>query len=407
MIGWLNNSRGYLRIRVGGFSPERFMNLCSNKGIVLWEIVKKDDCYEMCISLQSFYELRPIVRKTGTKVAVLERYGLPFLLPGLLKRKMFLAGSLLTVAFWICSSFFIWDIQVEGNYQITTDMLHTFLKENEITVGMPKGKLDIEEMEKAIRRTFTEVTWTSARLSGTKLLISIKENDAPIISAVEELSSGSNLVTEYGGRIVSMIVRKGVPKVAIGDEVEKGSVLVEGAVPIYNEDATVRAYDYVQADGDIVLEHSRQFLEKLPFDYVTKEYTGRECAKYFVRVGDKEWRMPMERPYRYYDSVIDVSSFKLFEELSIPILWGKCTYREYRNVEKEYSLTEAETILNEKLSTFLSTLEEKGVQIIEKNVKIDTNGGFWTIQGDFLVQEQVGIGAAIPIQDIEEKVSDE
>lgn len=407
MIDWLNYCRGYVRIKLSGFSPERFMNLCSNKGIVLWNITRTKDCYEMCIGLKNFYELRPIVRKTGTKVVVLQRYGLPFLLPKLRRRKVFLAGLILAVSFWIWSSYYIWDIDYAGNYQITEDMMESFLEEQNIHVGMRKDKLDIEEMEKEIRRTFTQVTWTSARLSGTKLLISIKENDAPIIQAVEEIGESSNLVAEYSGRIVSMIVRKGVPKVAIGEEVEKGTVMVEGAVPIYNEDATVRFYDYVQADADIIMEHGRHFEEKLPFDYVSKEYTGRTVKKYFLRIGETEWKMPESSPFLKYDSVIREEKPKFFEKLSIPICWGVYTHREYQNVEHEYTLEEAKKLLGNKLNTFISTLEEKGVQIIEKNVKIDTNDTSWIIEGDFLVEESVGVSVVITNQDIGEKETNE
>ena len=67
MIVFLKYLRGYLRIRVWGFSPERFMNLCSNKGILLWNITRQGDAYEMCIDIKGFRQLRPIVRKTGTR----------------------------------------------------------------------------------------------------------------------------------------------------------------------------------------------------------------------------------------------------------------------------------------------------------------------------------------------------
>ena len=58
------------------------MNLCSNKGILLWNITRQGDAYEMCIDIKGFRQLRPIVRKTGTRAVILERYGLPFFLPG-------------------------------------------------------------------------------------------------------------------------------------------------------------------------------------------------------------------------------------------------------------------------------------------------------------------------------------
>ncbi len=417
MIGLLKYLKGYLRIKVWGLSPERFMNLCSNKGILLWDIVKDGDVYYMCIHLKGFRALRPIVRKTGTRAAILERYGLPFFVPELLKRKVFLAGLVLAVGFWIWSSLHVWGIDLTGNYQITRDMFDSFLKDRQITVGMRKSELDIQELEKDIRRQFRQVTWASAKLSGTRLQIDIREDDTTA-GREETLENGApegegqdvlgtDLVSQNSGTIVSMIVRSGVPVVSIGDTVEAGTVLVEGKVPIYNDDATLREYRFVNADADILLEHAVTFSDRLPGDYVKKEYTGREKGSHYLRIGDREWSLPVNRPFLVYDSLIRESRPSLFEKLSIPVFWGTATYREYRNVEYEYSPEEAESGLNEKLTAFLTTLEEKGVQIIEKNVKIEKDGGGWVLQGDFLVREPEGIGAATTIPESGDLETDE
>lgn len=123
MIAFLKYIKGYVRIRIWGMAPERFMNLCSNRDLLLWDIVKDGDVYTMCISLKAFYELRPIARKTGTRVVILQRVGLPFFMPVIWARKIFCLGLLLSVAFWILSSYFVWDIECNGNYQITDDIM--------------------------------------------------------------------------------------------------------------------------------------------------------------------------------------------------------------------------------------------------------------------------------------------
>ena len=64
-------------------------------------------------------------------------------------------------------------------------------------------------------------------------------------------------------------------------------------------------------------------------------------------------------------------------------------------MEYRHSLEEAKMLLNQKLMDFLTDLEEKGVQIIEKDVKIDTNEESWVMSGEFLVQEPVGVSVAI------------
>lgn len=390
MIGLLKYLKGYVKIKVWGFSPERFMNLCSNRGILLWDIVREGDIYYMCVSLNGFYQLRPIVRKTGTRVAIMKRYGLPFFVPVILARKIFVIGLLLCVAFWIGSSYFIWDIRLSGNYQITEDIFTTFLKENQVNVGMKKKDLDIESLEKEIRRAFPEITWTSAKLDGTMLKIEIKENDAPIITAVNEEEGGKDLVAEYDGKVISMIVRRGVPKVSIGDTVEKGTVMVEGKVPVYNEDATVREYQYVASDADIILEHEISYEDKLPFDYTKKEYTGRTKTRYFIRFGDKELKMAEEQPFLVYDCVIREKKPVVFEKLSIPVFWGSYEYREYLNVEYIYTAQEAKGLLADKMNSFLAGLEQKQARVMDKKASVTAGSGMWVINGTALVQEKAG-----------------
>ena len=399
MLGILQFLKGYVRMKIWGVSPERFLNLCSNKNILLWDIRKDGDVYTMCISLSAFLQLRPIARKTGVRVVVLQKYGLPFLVPGLLKRKIFIAGLFLCVAFWIVSYRFVWDITLEGNYQITQEVFTDFLTSQQVRVGMQKTDLDISALEKEIRRAFPEITWTSVKLSGTRLEISIKENDTPMFTKPEVPEGGQNLVSEYAGVITSMIVRSGVPMVKIGDIVEEGTLLVEGRVPIYNEDATIREYMYITADADITVEHSITYQDTLPATYIQKTYTGRRSSRPFVRLGSREIKLPQERPYLVYDTVIQGHTPMALEKLSIPLSWGQYVYREYMNVEHEYTLKQAEALLMEKELQFLKTLEEKGVQIIEKDVKIEEGNACWTMEGWFLVDQPTGRAVNIVLEE--------
>lgn len=391
MTEWIKRLQGYVKIRVWGFAPQRFINLCSNKGILLWNIEKQEDVYTMCISLQSFYELRPIARKTKVRVVISERYGLPFFMPGMLRRKAFLAGLVLTVAFWMISSLFVWDIQVSGNYQVTDDVFFDFLEQEGVRTGMRRSELNIGELEKQIRRKFAQVTWTSGRLDGTRLVIEIKENDMPVPEAVQDTTGdGKDLVAQYDGIITDMIVRCGIPKVSVGSEVAKGDILVEGRIPIYAEDGTVREYRPVTSDADIVLEHTGTFRAYLPADYVRKRYTGRQKTFYFIHFGDREWKPERTVKFLQYDSVLETCPVKALEYLHIPCIVGRITYREYQKTEYCYTTSEAETVLQKKIMDFLETLDEKGVQIISKDVKIETKRAGWTAHGELLLRETAG-----------------
>lgn len=94
----------------------------------------------------------------------------------MLRRKAFLAGLFLAVAFWLISSLFVWDIQVTGNYQVTDDVFYSFLEQEGIHTGMRRSELNIGELEKQIRRKFSQVTWTSGRLERDQTGDRSKEN---------------------------------------------------------------------------------------------------------------------------------------------------------------------------------------------------------------------------------------
>lgn len=37
---------GYLKVQVTGYAPERFLNLCSNHNILMWELMRIPDGYD-------------------------------------------------------------------------------------------------------------------------------------------------------------------------------------------------------------------------------------------------------------------------------------------------------------------------------------------------------------------------
>ncbi len=391
MEAFFHSLRGYVRIRVWGYSPERFINLCANRDILLWDIENHGAYYTMCISLAGFWQLRPITAKTKTRAAILQRYGLPFFLPRVKKRGIFLAGLAGCLLFLYLMSHYIWTIEIEGNTALTTDLLLTYLEENRIAQGTKKSALDIEALEKGIRRRFPIVTWTSARLEGTKLVIQIRENDRSAPQIEEAVKSGMDLEAERGGRIVRMVTRSGVPLVKIGDEVEAGQVLVSGAVPVYGEDAAVREYMFCQADADIYLEYPLRYTERIPTVCRYKTYSGDKKTVPYLQICGVELRMPFGKPdFERSDCVVSVKQAQVFGGLTLPFCYGSYCYREYSMSEKTYTKDQMLTLCEEKLAHVMETLEEKGVQILQKDVKIEKGSRYYVMEADFTVVEKTG-----------------
>ena len=278
---------GTLFVRVQGGSKERFLNLCGLKGIELWNIAFLENSLEAWMKIKDFWELRPIVRKTRVKVAVLKKSGLPFFVPRILQRAIFLLGAMLAVSFWVVSSFFLWEIKVNGNVSVTKDQWMTFLKDQNVRIGTRFQEISLSELEKEIRRTFPQIVWTSAKQNGTELIIDVKESDLEQDfvpkDQQEEVQDAYHLVSAFDGRILNMIVRSGVPKVKEGDEVKAGDLLVEGTVPIYAEDGSVRENLLVKADADVWIEHLVTLEDNVEWYYCEKEDTGREKKEYYLK----------------------------------------------------------------------------------------------------------------------------
>ena len=104
-----------------------------------------------------------------------------------------------------------------------------------------------------MREAFPQITWVSARVSGTRLVIQIKENK--IIQAKTTVKEDPcDLVSDVTGTITYIMVRQGIPKVKKGEEIQQGQVLVSGRVPVIGDDEQEISAFYVQSQGEILAE---------------------------------------------------------------------------------------------------------------------------------------------------------
>ena len=77
------------------------------------------------------------------------------------------------------------------------------------------------------------------------------------------------------------------------------------------------------------------------------------------------------------------------ENFYLPFYIQTDIYREYQMKNHKIDKKEAKKMAADNLELFLSKLEEKGLQIIEKNVRIDMMGGECITQGTFSLIEEI------------------
>ncbi len=378
--------RGYYLIKVQGFGTERFINLCKAKSIYLWDLQMSHNEYGMKISVDDYRELKEIVNKTGVKVDILKKYGLPFLFLGKKSRVFYICFILVALLMIFISNLFVWKIEFEGNYTVSDEQLEDFLKSYEVDEGVLKAGIQYAFLEENLRKEFSIIKWCSVALSGNTLYIRIEENTLLKDETADAMSGiYSDIVSQADGVVTSILVRNGLAQVKVGDAVTKGQILVTGAVPIYDDALQIKSYHYYDADADVFIETSTSYEDKLDNMYLQKEYTGRKKERTYIKIKNTDIHLPFSTGFAYYDTYTTSQQLTLFNSLVLPVYYGTYEAREYYLVEKEYTKEEVQKIFNKKLSNYYTSLSEKGVQILQKDVKIEHNANNWVIRGNFVV----------------------
>ena len=281
--------KGYYLITVEGLLAERFINLCKVKNVYLWDLQNSNNIYRMKISIEDYNILDDITNKTGVKVDILEKYGLPFLFLGKKNRIFYLYFVLLALMLVFVSNLFVWKIDFVGNYAITDEQLKDFLYEYEIKEGQLKKKIPYLQLKDDLRKEFDVIKWCSVALDGNTLVIQIEENAVHKEASNEYVSDNySDIVSAVDGVVKNILVRNGVSKVNVGDTVTKGQILVTGEVPIYDDSLQIKQYHYYDADADVLIETNVNYEEILDDIYYEKEYTGRKKVVSYVKINEKE-----------------------------------------------------------------------------------------------------------------------
>ena len=417
--------RGYVKIRIQGYSPERFLNLCRYHHILIWGLRPKDNAYEMYLTLDGFRKLRPIIRKTHTRVALLERCGLPFFIRKHRKRKAFLTGALICIGLLFFYSSYIWDIHFEGNDKWTDQTLLEFLETKEVSPGMPKSRVDCSRIVKDIRAQYDDIVWVSASMDGSRLRIQIKENEdtfreeetkgVPSGETMESTAAGgdkdhpTDLVASQDGVITSIITRSGVPMVHEGDEVKKGDLLVSGRVEVKNDAGEVVGYQYQQSDADIYADTRMTYQDQIPLTYQKKKYDPyKQRRLWYIRLGS--FRISagtLSHDFSKWETYTQEHQLRLGENFYLPVDYGMVSVKSYETEEKKYPKEELQKILTQNFVLFSKELEEKGIQICENSVKIHVYKNSASAAGTLYLNQKITETADTEILTMERNEQDE
>lgn len=414
ILSMIRYIKGYVKIRVSGYSPERFINACRYRNIYLWGLLPRKGAYEMYTTIQGFKKLKPIIRKTGTKVSVIGRFGLPFFFHRYRKRKLFFIGALGSVAMIYVMSLFIWNIDVTGNISRSDETLLEFLEENHVNHGMLKSQIDCSRIVKDIRKQYDDIIWVSASIRGTRLIIQIKENETLEKEKLLEENVGegdssaettdgicTDIIANKDCIITEIITRKGTPLVKVGDTVKKGDVLVSGAVEVMNDSQEVIGYQTQKSQADIRGQMEYDYEDRYPLLYEQKNYINVTKEEMYIRFKDRLfWLGSKKNRFSESEKILEENQLCIGAHFKLPFYYGSRITQPYETEEISYTENELQEILSNNFKKSCEDLEKKGVEIIENSVKIYTERNFAMAKGTLTIICDIGEEQEAKVPDV-------
>lgn len=333
-----NRMRGYVAVDVRGQQLERLLNALIEKRFVVWDIRRTDEhTVRFFVVLRDFFRLRPLLRQTSSKIHVTARYGLPFAMDKLGKRKTFAIGlAVFVVCLYLLSSL-VWRIDVEGNVSVAKSDILQAAKEQGLYRFQWKFRMKEPDMlARTIHAQLQGVSWVGVEVHGTKVQIKVVEATRPDRGP---LMSPRNLVASHNATITHIFAETGKPVAKVNSNVKKGDVLISG---IIGDDANRQI---VVARGTVRGIVWQEATVETPLVLKQKVYTGESKTRSYLVIGSRGLQVSGygKLPFEQFE-VHGERKIVQWRNYALPIGWLKEKVMESRLEETQLTQEEGERL---------------------------------------------------------------
>ena len=376
---------GYVRIQIEGYYVERFINICTNRKLLIWNL-KRKNIVQLClnIGIKDFKKLSDIARRTNCKIRIINKKGIPFLLYKYKKRKIFAIFLLIIVIMIFISSMYVWNIDIyiqdnESIENIAEDLQKLGLKQ-----GIKKNKIDTNKIINDIRLNRSDIAWIGIDIEGTNVRVKIvKSKNQPEIISNKDYC---DIIAKKSGIISKITAQNGTSVVNVGDTVNKGDILIKGIMEgKYTEPRQVHSLGIVEAE--IIYSKTKEIC----FEQEIYNKTGKKENKYEMNYKDKRIKLYKNNSkYEFYSTEVNQKKLKILKNFYLPISITKITNLEQTKEVKRYSLEEAIEIATKDLTIDIENELSNKERIIDKNIKTIQKEDSVIVTLTYKVLEEIG-----------------
>ncbi|MGI2293974.1 sporulation protein YqfD [Paenibacillus sp. GXUN7292] len=276
-VNWM---KGQVTIQVRGEAPEAFINEALAGGIRLMGLRWSKDRLLYCeVSLSDFFRIKPYLKRTGCRMRVKGRKGLPFMLARAEKRIWFAGGLALFFLLLFILSSLVWKIEVVGYERLSEEQILQAAKKEGIRLFQWSYRLDdMNDISKRLTSALPDTNWVGVEKKGTKIKIQVVEQTKP---EQLPLQSPRHLVASMDAVVTQIVAENGKAVVTKNSRVKKGQTLISGIIGNESNSKIVVAKGIVR--GLAWYEYSIE----TPLTQQAKVYTGNKKTSWHLVIGSR------------------------------------------------------------------------------------------------------------------------
>jgi similar to stage IV sporulation protein len=370
-----NYLRGYVIILVKGYFFEKFINICTNRQIFLWDVKRaSDENVLVKMSIKGFKKIRPVAKKADCRIKIIKKTGMPFLINRYRKRKTFVIGAAMFVLIIYIMSSFIWKVEVTGFDKLEKEYIESVLASHGVKPGVLKYGINTDNLANAMMMEIDELAWISVTLRGTRIKVEIAEvKKAPLLV---QRDIPCDIAAKSDGIIKSVIVKDGISLVKAGDIVVKGQILVTGLIPTNNEEESVRL---VHSIAEITARTWYESSEKINRNITETVKTGRVKEHYCMGLSDMEIVVYTPKiKFMEYEIITIKKDVKIGRHFVLPISLITKRYYELEKTDRNLDIEEAKQFAINVAYEEAKSIIPQGARIIQKTARLTCEGDICT-----------------------------
>ncbi len=377
---------GFVKIKIFGDFPERFINICAFNGIKLWNIRNKGDFIYANVSTKDFKKIHKVKKSHQMHISIISKRGIYFLIKPYLMRKGIAVGLILFFAVNIILSRFIWNIEIVGNKIVSKEKIISYCKELGVGEGVYSKSIDTNNARLKLLMNHPELSWASFVIEGSHLTVNLLETKT---AEVKE-TAPANLVASKDGVIDKITISKGKAVVQKNQAVLKGDLLGTGVLE-YGNGTT----HFVRCSGEVTAKTEKSITCTAPFTIRKTVLTGREEKRRVLNVFGLKIPLSFVPVNFKHKRSTDTNRLTNGSSYS-PIYMNEITYKEVETVTTRLNREEAVLYVKEKLKKE-EIKQLQSAEILSYNDEINFDNSNVTITRKYSCLENIAVQEKIKI----------